>query len=383
MSLSTINKITVLGSGIMGHGIAQISAMAGYDVALRDIEKSFLDKAMEKIKWSLNKLVEKQKLSQTEADKIFARITPVVDLEQALKGTDQLIEAVPEDMSLKKKTYAEVDSFAESKTLYASNTSTLPITEMAALTSRPQRFVGLHFFNPPQLMPLVEVIPGGKTNQPVIDMAIGLVQKLGKQPVLCKKDVAGFIVNRIFIPLVHEAVYCQERDNVPMTTIDSAVKFKLSFPMGIFELADYTGLDVIHKATVEMHSRDKKVIRPHPKIKQLFDEKNLGQKSGRGFFEYKGDRYERINLTEQEAEKYNATALIGVAANNAAWLISNGVCSKEDLEKALKLGMGLKKQLFTTVQEFGVKNIIRNLQDLAAKYGPFYDPDPYLIKYQD
>jgi len=383
MSLSAINKITILGSGIMGHGIAQVSAMAGYNVALRDIEQSFLDKAMEKIKWSLNKLVEKQKLSQTEADKIFARITPVVDMKQALKGTDLLIEAVPEDMNLKRKVYAEVDSFAESRTLYASNTSTLPITEMAALTSRPDRFIGLHFFNPPQLMPLVEVIPGGKTNQSMIDMTTGLVQKMGKQPVLCKKDVAGFIVNRIFIPLVHEAVYCQERDNVPMTTIDSAVKFKLSFPMGIFELADYSGLDVIHKATVEMYSRDKKVIRPHPKIEQLFDEKNLGQKSGKGFYEYKGDKYERINLTEQEAAKYNPIALIGVAANNAAWLISNGVCSKEDLEKALKLGMGLKKELFTTVQEFGVKNIVRSLQDLAAKYGPFYGPDPYLVNYQD
>ena len=383
MSLSTINKITILGSGIMGHGIAQVSAMAGYNVALRDIEQSFLDKAMEKIRWSLNKLAEKQKLSQTEADRIFARITPIVDLEQALKGTDLLIEAVPEDMNLKRKVYAEVDSLAESTTLYASNTSTLPITEMAELTSRPERFVGLHFFNPPQLMPLVEVIPGNKTNQGMIDMATGLVQKLGKQPVLCKKDVAGFIVNRIFIPLVHEAVYSQERDNVPMTTIDSAVKFKLSFPMGIFELADYSGIDVIHKATVEMHSRDKRVIRPHPKIKQLFDEKNLGQKSGKGFFEYKGDKYERINLTEQEATKYNPTALIGVAASNAAWLISNGVCSKEDLEKALRLGMGLKKELFTTVQEFGVKNIVRSLQDLAAKYGPYYDPDPYLVNYQD
>ena len=372
MSLSTINKVTILGSGIMGHGIAQVSAMAGYNVALRDIEQSFLDRAMEKIKWSLNKLVEKQKLSQTEADKIFARITPVVDLEQALKGADLLIEAVPEDMSLKRKVYAEVERLAESSTLYASNTSTLPITEMAALTSRPERFIGLHFFNPPQLMPLVEVIPGSKTNQSMVDMATGLVQKLGKQPVLCKKDVAGFIVNRIFI-----------RDNVPMTTIDSAVKFKLSFPMGIFELADYSGLDVVHKATLEMHSRDKKVIRPHPKIKQLFDEKNLGQKSGKGFFEYKGDKYQRINLTEQEAAKYNPIALIGVAANNAAWLISNDVCSKEDLEKALKLGMGLKKELFTTVQEFGVKNIVHSLQDLAAKYGPFYDPDPYLIKYQD
>ena len=288
MSLSTINKMTILGSGIMGHGIAQVSAMAGYTVALRDVEQYFLDKAMEKIRWSLNKLVEKQKISQAEADKIFARITPVVDLKQALKGADLLIEAVPEDMNLKRKVYAEVDNFAESKTLYA-------------LTSRPERFIGLHFFNPPQLMPLVEVIPGSKTDQSMIDMATGLVQKIGKQPVLCKKDVAGFIVNRIFIPLVHEAVYCQERDKFSMTTIDSAVKFKLSFPMGIFELADYTGLDVIHKATEEMHSRDQKVIRPHPKIKQLFDEKNLGQKSGKGFFEYKGDKYERINLTEEEA----------------------------------------------------------------------------------
>jgi len=382
MALSTINKITILGSGVMGHGIAQVSAMAGYNVALRDIEQAFLDKAMEKIKWSLNKLVEKQKISQAEADKIFARITPVVDLKQALKGTDLLIEAVPEDMNLKRRVYAEVDNVAEGSTLYASNTSTLPITEMAALTSRPDRFIGLHFFNPPQLMPLVEVIPGAKTNQGMIDMATSLMQKFGKQPVLCKRDVAGFIVNRIFIPLVHEAVYCQERDNVSMTTIDSSVKFKLSFPMGIFELADYTGLDVIHKATVEMYSRDKKVIRPHPKIKQMFDEKNLGQKSGKGFFEHKGDKYERINLTEQEAANYDPIALIGVAANNASWLISNNVCSKEDLEKALKLGMGLKKELFTTVQEFGVENIVRSLQDLAGRYGSFYEPDSYLINYQ-
>ena len=384
MSISTtINRIAVLGSGIMGHGIAQVSAMAGYSVVLRDIEQSFLDKAMEKIKWSLNKLVEKEKLTQADADRIFARITPVIDLKQALSGADLLIEAVPEDMSVKKKVYAEVDSAADSKTLYASNTSTLPITEMAALTNRPDRFVGLHFFNPPQLMPLVEVIPGGRTNDSMVAMAMEFVKKVGKQPVLCKKDVAGFIVNRVFIPLVHEAVYCQERDNVPMSTIDSAVKFKMSFPMGIFELADYTGLDVIHKATVEMHSRDSKVINPHPKVKQLFDEKNLGQKTGKGFYEYKGDKYERVNLTEQEAAKYDPIKLLAVAANNAAWLISNGVCSIEDLEKALKLGMGLKKELFATVEEFGAGNVVQTLKELAAKHGLFYEPDSYLVNYRD
>ncbi|HVX02169.1 MAG TPA: 3-hydroxyacyl-CoA dehydrogenase family protein [Nitrososphaera sp.] len=381
MSVS-INKITVLGSGVMGHGIAQVSAMAGYTVTLRDIEQSFLDRAMEKIKWSLGKLVEKQKLSQQDAERIFARITPVVDLKAALKGADLLIEAVPEDMNLKKKVYAEVDSVAENKTLYASNTSTLPITDMAALTSRPERFIGLHFFNPPQLMPLVEVIPGAKSNPDMVDMAMGFCKKVGKEPVLCKKDVPGFIVNRVFIPLVHEAAYCMERDNASMTQIDSAVKFRMSFPMGIFELADYTGLDVIHKATVEMHMRDAKVILPHPKIKQLFDEKNLGQKTGKGFYEYKGDKYERVNLTEQEANTYDPIKLLAVAANNAAWLITNGVCDRAELEKALKLGMGLKKDLFVTVQEFGPENVVKTLKALAANYGQFYQPDRYLVNYQ-
>ena len=163
--MSSISKVTVLGSGIMGHGIAQVSAMAGYNVTLRDVAQSFLNNAMDKIKWSLSKLVEKQKLTQTDADKVFSRITPIVDLQQALKDADFLVEAVPEDMNLKKKVYAEVDKYAESKTVYASNTGTLPITEMAALTLRPERFIGVHFFNPPQLMPLVEVIPGKVTNQ--------------------------------------------------------------------------------------------------------------------------------------------------------------------------------------------------------------------------
>ena len=379
--MSSINKVTVLGSGIMGHGIAQVAAMAGYNVALRDIEQSFIDKAMDKIKWSLSKLIDKKKLTQIDANKIFARITPTIELQQALKDADLLIEAVPEDMNLKKKVYDEVDKYAESKTVYASNTSTLPITEMAALTARPERFVGVHFFNPPQLMQLVEIIPGKVTHQDTTDMAMDFVMHIGKQPVLCRKDVAGFIVNRIFIPLVHEAAYCQDRDGASMTQIDSAVKFNMGFPMGIFELADYTGLDIIHKATTEMYLRDNKVVNPHPRIKQLFEEHNLGQKSGKGFYDYKNDKYERINLTQEEAERYDPIKLLAVAANNAAWLISNGVCDIQDLEKALRLGMGLKEKLFITIEKFGIVNVIKTLRDLQSKYGSFYEPDRYLIAY--
>ena len=379
--MTTINKITVLGSGVMGHGIAQVAATVGYNIVLRDIEQSFLDNAMKKIQWSLGKMVEKQKLSQGDADSIYGRITPVVDLKEALKGTDLLVEAVPEDMELKRKVYAEVDMYAEDKTLYASNTSTLPIGEMASLTSRPSRFIGLHFFNPPQLMPLVEVIPGHLTNSDTVNLSLDLIRKIGKEPVLCKKDVVGFIVNRIFIPLIHEAAFCLDRDKAEMTQIDSAVKFKMAFPMGIFELADYTGLDVVFKASKEMISRDKKVINPHPLIERLYSQKKLGQKSGSGFYNYGSDnKYERVNLSEAEAEKYDPIAIVSVAANNAAWLLTNGVCDIGDLDKALRLGMGLKKPLFTIVEEFGLKKVLMTLENMSNKYGKFYEPDTYLRK---
>ena len=379
--MTTLNKITVLGSGVMGHGIAQVAATVGYNIVLRDIEQSFLDNAMKKIQWSLGKMVEKQKVSQSDADSIYGRITPVVDLKEALKGTDLLVEAVPEDMELKKKVYAEVDMYAEDKTLYASNTSTLPIGEIASLTSRPSRFIGLHFFNPPQLMPLVEVIPGHLTSSEIVNLSLDLIRNIGKEPVLCKKDVVGFIVNRIFIPLIHEAAYCLDRDNAEMTQIDSAVKFKMAFPMGIFELADYTGLDVVFKASKEMISRDKKVINPHPLIERLYSGKKLGQKSGSGFYNYGSDnKYERVNLSEKEAEKYDPISIVSVAANNAAWLLTNGVCDVGDLDKALRLGMGLKKPLFTIVEEFGLKKVLATLENMSNKYGEFYEPDPYLRK---
>lgn len=377
--MTEINKITVLGSGIMGHGIAQISAMAGFEVTLRDVDTKFLDSAMSKIKWSLDKLVEKQKITQADSEAIYRRIHPVVDLKQALSGADLLIEAVPEDMELKKKVYLDVDKHSDSKTIYASNTSTLPISEISSLTNRSTRFIGLHFFNPPQLMKLVEVIPGVTTDQQIVKVGMDFVKRVGKEPVLCSKDVPGFIVNRIFIPLIHEAAYCLDRDGPSMTQLDSAVKFRLSFPMGIFELADYTGLDVIHKATSEMFSRDKKVIFPHPRIKELFEQGKYGKKSGSGFYSYSGEHYERVSLSEEDSKAYDPIKLLAVALNNAAWLITNKVCTLEDLEIALKLGMGLRNPLFRTGEQFGIKRVVDTLQDLHAKYGDFYKPDNYLL----
>ena len=377
-----VKNITVLGSGIMGHGIAQVSATAGYNVVLRDIEQKFLDNAMGKIKWSLDKLVSKQKISQTEADDIFSRIKPVVDLKDSVKDCQLVIEAVPEILDLKRKVYEELDQAANKDVIFASNTSTLPITEIANTTSRPEKFIGIHFFNPPQLMKLVEIIPGQKTAKEVVDLTLDFVKSVKKEPILCRKDVPGFIINRLFIPLVHEACYVMDRQQCQLTEIDSAVKFKLGFPMGIFELADFTGMDVIHKATIEMHLRDKKVINPHPKIEQLYNEKKLGQKSGEGFYKYSADKYERIPLSEELAEKCNPIQIVANILNNAAWLITNQASDVAEIEKAAQLGLGLKKPLFETAKEYGISNIVNELKQLAEKHGQFYEPDPLLVSMQ-
>ena len=377
-----VKNITVLGSGVMGHGIAQVSATAGYNIVLRDIKQEFLDKAMGKIKWSLDKLVSKEKISKEEGDAIFSRITPIVDLKDAVKDAEMVIEVVPEIMDLKKKVYAELDKVAAPEVIFASNTSTLPITEIANTTSRPDKFIGIHFFNPPQLMKLVEVIPGEKTSQQVTDITLDYVKSVKKQAVICRKDVPGFIINRLFIPLVHEACYLKDRENLSLEEIDSAFKLNLGFPMGIFELADFTGMDVIHKATQEMYLRDKKVINPHPLIEKMFNDKKLGQKSGEGFYKYSDDKYERVTLSAELATKCNPIQLVANILNNAAWLITNGASDIEEIEKASQLGLGLKKPLFETAKEIGIKNIVDNLNNLAKEHGEFYKPDPLLISMQ-
>jgi len=366
----------------MGHGIAQVSATAGYNVVLRDIKQEFLDKAMEKIKWSLDKLVTKEKISKEEGDAIFARIKPIVDLAEAVKEAELVIEVVPEIMDLKKKVYAELDKVASPEIIFASNTSTLPITEIANTISRPEKFIGIHFFNPPQLMKLVEVIPGEKTSKEVIDLTQEYVKSVNKQAVLCRKDVPGFIINRLFIPMVHEACYLKDRTGASLEEIDSAVKFKLGFPMGIFELADFTGMDVIHKATVEMHLRDKKVINPHPLVEKMFDEKKLGQKSGEGYYKYSDDKYERVSLSEELAEKCNPIQLVANILNNAAWIVTKGASDIEEIEKAAQLGLGLKKPLFETAKEIGIKKIVEELNKLTEEHGEFYRPDPLLVSMQ-
>ena len=360
----------------MGHGIAQVSAAAGHDVMLRDIKQEFLDRAMDKIKWSFAKSVEKKRATEAEAAAALGRIGTSVDLAGAVKGAEMVIEAVPEIMELKKQVYAELDAAAGPGAVFASNTSTLPITEVASATSRPARFIGVHFFNPPQLMKLVEIIPGKLTEPGVVDMTKEYVSSLEKEAVVCARDVPGFIVNRLFIPMVHEACHCLDESGASMEEIDSAVKFRMGFPMGIFELADFTGIDVIQKATEEMVGRDPGSANPHPRVKELFESGRLGKKSGAGFYEYSQKEYERVPLSEELAGRFEPLRLTAVLLNCAAWLVSNGASTHGQIERAAQLGLGLKKPLSESASEAGASARAK-LQGLAGS-NPFYEPDPSL-----
>ena len=296
-----------------------------------------------------------------------------------VSGSDLIIEVVPENMDLKRTVYAELDDIAAPDTIFASNTSTLPITKIADATNRKNMVVGVHFFNPPQLMKLVEIIPGSETSKDIVDLMQTFVSSLGKTPVVCRQDVPGFIVNRLFIPMVHEALYVMDRHHNTQEEIDSAVKFEMNFPMGIFELADFTGIDVIHKASVEMSSRDQKVLRQHPAIKEMFEEGKLGQKTGEGFYKYSDDKYERVALSKELANQCDPLPLVANILNNAAWLITHKASDPQEIEKAVKLGLGLKRPLFETADMVGIQNVVSRLNSLAASHGSFYEPDPYLL----
>ncbi|MBP2625069.1 MAG: 3-hydroxyacyl-CoA dehydrogenase family protein [Nitrosopumilaceae archaeon] len=375
-----IKNVTVLGSGIMGHGIAQIASMAGYNVTLRDIDQKLLDKAMNNIKWSLDKLVTKNKLTQQKCEDIYNRIKPTINLTDAVQKCDLIIEAVPEIMKLKQTVYAELEKIAADNVIFASNTSTLPITEISKITKRPDKVIGIHFFNPPQLMKLVEIIPGEKTDQHITEAINNFVLSLNKNPILCRKDVPGFIVNRLFIPMVHEACHIRERQHNSLLEIDSVVKFKLGLPMGIFELADFTGLDVIHKATIEMQSRDTNIINKNHIIEDLYKNNNLGRKTGQGFYKYDHIEYTRVNISEDLADKCDPIQIISNIINNAAWLISHDVSDIDEIEKAVKLGLGIKIPIFKTAKKYGIQNIINTLNEMYKKYGDVYKPDELLYK---
>jgi 3-hydroxybutyryl-CoA dehydrogenase len=282
-----IRKIAVLGAGLMGHGIAQVAAQVGkYEVYMRDVEQRFIDNGMNMIRTSLQKFVGKGQITEQQMNETLARIHPTLDLKEAVQDADLIIEAVPENVELKKSTFREVDAYAPAHAIIASNTSSISITELGSATKRPEKVCGIHFFNPPQLMKLVEVIRGAKTSDETIQTVLEVAHKMEKETVLVKKDCPGFIVNRILIPALNEAVALYWEGIADRDDIDKAIKLGLNWPMGPLMLLDYIGADTtLFIAEVLEREIDEK-FHPHTGLKQMVKANMLGRKTGKGFYDW-------------------------------------------------------------------------------------------------
>jgi enoyl-CoA hydratase/3-hydroxyacyl-CoA dehydrogenase len=375
-----LRKAAVIGAGTMGHGITQLLAMNGLEVTMVDVSDDFLQKGLEKIKWSLEKFVEKRRIRQEDAQAAIARIHTSTSYEQAAKDIDIAIEAVPENMELKKQVFAKLDSLAPPHAILASNTSTLSITEMGNATKRPDKVAGMHFFNPPQLMALVEVIKGDKTSQETINTLMELARKLGKTPVYVKKDVRGFIVNRVLGAVFNEAFWTLHRGEATKEGIDASVKYSGGFPMGWFELADYIGLDIAYEVGKILYEAYGERFKPCPDvIEPLIKEKKLGQKTGVGFYDWtKGRPRIPFNLMEE----YDVDRSWAVAANEAAWLVCDDAASPSDIDTGMKLGTGWPSGPCEYADRVGLDVILNKLKELYAKYNmEMYKPCPLLEEY--
>jgi 3-hydroxybutyryl-CoA dehydrogenase len=283
-----IKKIAVIGAGLMGNGIAQAVAQTiACEVYIHDIKQELVEKGLLQIRKNLDRQVEKKEISSTEAKQALLRIHPVIDLIEAVSNANIIIEAVTENRAIKEDILAEVDKIAAPTAYIVSNTSSIRISQLALVTKRPERFAGMHFFNPPQTMKLVEVIRGSKTSDETIEAIVNLARRMGKEPVIVNKDTAGFIVNRILISALNEAASLVEEGAASPEDIDKAIKLGLNWPMGPLALLDYIGEDTVLAICKELKQELGSKYSPSPILEKMVKQGYLGRKTGKGFYNWK------------------------------------------------------------------------------------------------
>jgi enoyl-CoA hydratase/3-hydroxyacyl-CoA dehydrogenase len=381
MELEDIDTIAVLGAGNMGHGITEVAALAGYEVTMRDIEEEFVESGYDDIEWSLGKLADSGQLTAEEADAAAERVTPLVDMEEAVSEADFVIEAVPERMDIKREVYADLEAHLPERAIVASNTSSLSISDLSEATDRPEKFCGMHFFNPAVRMPLVEVITGAHTVEETLEIAEALAAEFEKTPVRVRKDSPGFIVNRVLVPLLNEAAWMVETDAATIAEIDSTTKFGMGLPMGAFELADQVGNDVTLDVLEYLNETLGEAYEPCPLLERKVENDQLGRKSGAGFYDYENGG---VGIPTDEVSEGIEHRLLAVMANETAKLVSEEVAPAGDVDQAVLLGGGFPDGPAKMADSAGLDTLQETLVELQDGTGaPRYEPAAYLEERAD
>ncbi len=366
MKVEDIKKIAVMGAGDMGHGIAEVALLAGYKVAIRDIEQRFVDRGLSRIKESLDKLVGKQKITEENKKAMLANIKTFIDIGESVKDADFVIEAVPEVMDLKKQVFQALDAAAPKHAILASNTSNMSITEIASTTKRPEQVLGMHFFNPAVLMKLVEVTKGATTSEETLQVAYNLALKMNKVPVRVEKDSIGFVYNRINAPTGLLVNLMLEKGLAAPMEIDAKMR-KIGMPMGPYELMDYVGLDVAYHSALYFADKLSRDYTPPSWLKAKIDAGELGKKTGKGIFDWSKGRPE-IDLSKAK-EDFDPTTLIALQVNEATKLIEAGVVkSPDEIDKAMVNGGGSAFGPFQLAKGIGYDKLAKICEDLAKEF---------------
>jgi enoyl-CoA hydratase/3-hydroxyacyl-CoA dehydrogenase len=366
MDIDEVERIAVLGAGNMGHGIAEVAALAGYEVALRDIDRELVEDGLEQIEWSLGKLAQKEQIAEADADGALERIEATVDLGEAVADADVVIEVVPERMEVKKEVYRELSEHAPERAVFVTNTSSLSITDLARTTDRPARFCGMHFFNPPVRMQLVEVIRGRQTDDDTVAFVEELAESMGKTAVRVRKDTPGFIVNRVLVPLMNEAAWIVESGDATIAEVDATTKYDIGLPLGAFELADRVGIDIGYHVLSYMHEELGDAYEPCPLIEEKVEAGDLGEKSGRGFYDYEdGGATIPADLGSDAIRK----RLLAGMANEVAALVADDVADPSEIDRAVRLGAGFPEGPARLADEAGIAELVATLDSLHERTG--------------
>jgi enoyl-CoA hydratase/3-hydroxyacyl-CoA dehydrogenase len=342
MRSDEIKRITIIGAGVMGHSIAQIAAGSGYNVTIQDIEKKYIDGAKNRIEGDLKRNIERGRMTEKEAKNLLHHLSFTLDFVEAVKSADLVVEAIPEKLDLKKQVWAKLSTASSEDAILTTNTSSLSITEIAKAVSNPKRFLGMHFFNPPAHMHLVEIIPGVETDLETVETVKEVAKKLGKTPVVVKKDVVGFIVNRVLITYLNEAAKLVESSEWTVQQVDSAMQYRAKMPLGPFMLSDLIGLDIVYNILKVFEENLGEEYAPGGTIKKFFNEQKLGRKTGRGFYSY----IEKPFVSEEEGKGFDINLLLNPLFAEAEKVVADGIADRESVDVAMKLGANLPKGPF-------------------------------------